>query len=317
MAYPNQPLDGRGVPVGSPYVPGSPGVFYALKGSTNTNTDGSGNTSTASAMALEQSLPLSAQLQNAQAGSANGSTLSMYGMGSILFEVIQTGFTGTVNFEGAGPNGNYDPLSVAQLGTTTIATTVVGSTTTATHLYELSNASGLQTVRARTSSVSAGNVTVNAYALPVPAGARVVNANSIQSGTWTVQPGNTPNTTAWIIQPVAGTTNGSTASHTMSAASTNATSLKASAGLLYGFCISNANAAARYFKLYNKASTPTVGSDTPVTTVQVPANGTVIRAYPVGMTFGTGIAWAATTGIADSDTGAVGLNDLSIDIDYK
>lgn len=138
-----------------------------------------------------------------------------------------------------------------------------------------------------------------------------------QSGTWTVQPGNTANTTAWLTQPVAGTTGGSTSSHTMSAASTNATSLKASAGLLYGFSISNANTSARYFKLYNKASAPTVGTDTPVSTIQVPGSATVIRAYPVGLVFGTGIAWATTTGIADSDTGAVGANDLSIDLDYK
>src|SRR5450755_1148057 len=118
------------------------------------------------------------------------------------------------------------------------------------------------------------------------------------------------------VTPQATTTGGSTPSHTMSAASTNATSLKASAGLLYGFCISNANAAARYFKLYNKASAPTVGTDTPVTTVQVPANGTVIRAYPVGMTFSTGIAWAATGLITNADTTAIAANDLSIDIDY-
>jgi hypothetical protein len=143
------------------------------------------------------------------------------------------------------------------------------------------------------------------------------NVLSTQSGTWTMQPGNTANTTPWLVQEQAGIAGGSTLSHTMSAASTNATSLKASAGMVYGFCISNANASARYFKLYNKASAPTVGTDTPVTTVQVPGNGTVIRAYPTGAVFGTGIAWAVTTGIANSDTGAVGANDLSIDIDYK
>lgn len=344
MAFGAQPKDSNNIPIGSPYVPGT--GFAALKGSTNTNTDGSTNLSTAAALALEQSLPLSGQLQNAQAGSANGSTLSLYGMGSVLFEVIMTGYTGTVNFEGAGPNANYDPLWVNQFGTNTVALTVTGSTTTATHLYELANASGLQTVRARTSGAAAGTVTVNAYALPFTLGARVTNTNitsiggvvgqaamassfpvviasnqsavpASQSGTWTVQPGNTPNTSAWLTQPVAGTTGGSTPSHTMSGASTNATSLKASAGLVYGLSISNVNASARFFKLYNKASAPTVGTDTPILTLQIPASGTVIRAYPVGLALGTGIAWACTTGIADSDTGSVGANDLSIDIDYK
>lgn len=138
-----------------------------------------------------------------------------------------------------------------------------------------------------------------------------------QSGTWTIQPGNTPNTSAWLTQPVAGTTGGSTPSHAISAASTNATSVKASAGTLYGITVSNTNAAARFFKLYDKASAPTVGTDTPKSTIQVPPNSTVARAYPVGMAFALGIAYAATTGIADTDTGSIGASDLSMDVDYK
>jgi hypothetical protein len=120
-----------------------------------------------------------------------------------------------------------------------------------------------------------------------------------------------------FTQPVVGTSGGSTPSHTMSAASTNATSLKASAGQVCGLSISNANASARFFKLYNKASAPTVGTDVPVLTLGVPGNGTVIRVYPFGLALGTGIAWACTGGIADADTTAIGANDCSIDIDYK
>jgi len=113
----------------------------------------------------------------------------------------------------------------------------------------------------------------------------------------------------------ASTSGGTTPSHTISAASTNATSLKASAGHVYGFIVSNTNAAARFFKIYNKASAPTVGTDTPVVTVHLPPNSTVIRVYPKGLALGTGIAWALTTGIANSDTGSVGT-DISVDIDY-
>lgn len=163
------------------------------------------------------------------------------------------------------------------------------------------------------------------------AGKLLTSVAVTQSGTWTVQPGNTANTTAWkvdgsaVTQPVSGTvtsnpaaatTGGSTPYHTISAASTNATSLKASAGTLYGLSISNSNAAARFFKLYNKASAPTVGTDTPIRTIQLPGNATVITAFPMGLNFSTGIAWALTTGIADADTGAVGT-DISVDLDYK
>ncbi len=49
----------------------------------------------------------------------------------------------------------------------------------------------------------------------------------------------------------------------LSAASTNATSLKASAGTLFALYAVNLNAAMRYVKFYDKASAPTVGTDVP------------------------------------------------------
>lgn len=101
----------------------------------------------------------------------------------------------------------------------------------------------------------------------------------------------------------------------VSAASTNATSLKASAGTLYALVVTNTNAAVRYLKFYNKASSPTVGSDTPVLTFAIPGNtagaGFAINFDP-GVHFGTGIAYAITTGAADSDTGAVAANEILV-----
>jgi hypothetical protein len=96
---------------------------------------------------------------------------------------------------------------------------------------------------------------------------------------------------------------------TTSAASTNATSVKASAGTLFEFTVSNPTATAAYFKLYNKASAPTVGTDIPVATYRVAATGsagdTVIP--PIGANgkrFTTGIAWALTAAAAATDTAA-------------
>ena len=114
-------------------------------------------------------------LQNAQAGNANGTPLALLGNASIIFTVNMSGFTGTVNFECTEDNTNYDPLQTQQEGTNVITTTVTGSTTTAIHLYEASVA-GLQSVRARTSGVSAGTVTVTAHAIPQTDAARTLNA---------------------------------------------------------------------------------------------------------------------------------------------
>jgi len=94
-----------------------------------------------------------------------------------------------------------------------------------------------------------------------------------------------------------------------SAASTNATVVKSSPG--YGFVVHgyNANAAARYLKLYNKASAPTVGNDVPILTFYLPANDAFD--FDLASTrFTVGIAMAVTTGSPDADTGAVTGGDI-------
>jgi len=101
------------------------------------------------------------------------------------------------------------------------------------------------------------------------------------------------------------------------AASTNATSAKASAGRLYAIQGYNAAAAVRYLKLYDKASAPTVGTDTPVKTLALPPGVGFAFDFPLGYSFATGIAFALTTGSADADTGALTAGDvLGLNLDY-
>ena len=106
-------------------------------------------------------------------------------------------------------------------------------------------------------------------------------------------------------------------SHTISAATTNATSVKASAGTVNMISVSNIATSKRYVKFYNKASAPTVGTDTPVWTIMVPPGETHdIACGPAGMRFASGIAFATTVLITVADTTAVGLNDLAVCINY-
>ena len=116
------------------------------------------------------------------------------------------------------------------------------------------------------------------------------------------------------------TAGGLSTSRVISAASTNATSVKGSAGQVYGIYAHNINAAARYLKLYNKASAPTVGSDTPLLTLPIPGNAAgagFVLAQAIGIEFATGIALALTTGVADADTGAVAANEITVNLLYK
>ena len=101
------------------------------------------------------------------------------------------------------------------------------------------------------------------------------------------------------------------------AASTNATVAKASAGDLFRVTGFNANAAARYLKIYNKATAPTVGTDTPVWTEYLPAQARFELSFPKGYYLSAGISYALTTGGADSDTGVLTAGDvLSLNLAY-
>lgn len=102
------------------------------------------------------------------------------------------------------------------------------------------------------------------------------------------------------------------------AATTNATSVKASVGWLFAVTVYNTTAAVKYLKLYNKASAPTVGTDTPVLTYAIPPNGQLAISRPFPDYFSTGIAYALTGGAADSDTTALAAGDVvGLNLEYR
>lgn len=104
---------------------------------------------------------------------------------------------------------------------------------------------------------------------------------------------------------------GSAVAKIQAAGSTNATSVKAAEGRVYGWSLTNTSAALKYVKLYNKAAAPTVGTDVPVLTIGLPATSTVTVALPFGIAFRTGIAYAITGVSTDADTTAVTANDVT------
>jgi len=100
--------------------------------------------------------------------------------------------------------------------------------------------------------------------------------------------------------------------------------VKASAGTIYGIIFTNTSSSTRWLKLYNAtAAGTTVGATTPQLTIGLPgtAGGSDITgSIPIpegGIAFTTAISAAATTGIADADTGAPGANEVSINILYR
>ena len=101
------------------------------------------------------------------------------------------------------------------------------------------------------------------------------------------------------------------------AGSTNATSIKGSAGQVYQIIACNTSAAIKYVKFYNKATAPTVGTDTPTLVLGIPPTSTqsfLQNDYPLSFT--TGIAMATTGLGTDADATAVTANDLMITVMY-
>lgn len=102
------------------------------------------------------------------------------------------------------------------------------------------------------------------------------------------------------------------------AADTNATSAKASAGVLYSVKGYNAAVTVRYLKFYNKATAPTVGTDTPVLTIALPPQAAFALDWPIGRYFATGIAYGMVTGSADNSTAALTAGDvLGLNVEYR
>jgi len=95
-----------------------------------------------------------------------------------------------------------------------------------------------------------------------------------------------------------------------STASTNASSIKTSPGSLYEISVFNPTAAVIYLKLYNKTTTPTVGTDVPLAVIPVPVNGQVTIEYGVGKRFSNGIALATTLGPLSTDVAAIAVGAL-------
>lgn len=104
--------------------------------------------------------------------------------------------------------------------------------------------------------------------------------------------------------------------HINSAASTNSKQVQKNRGTVYSLDCFNAGGAAAYVKLYNKATAPVVGTNTPVMVLAVPAAGNARLKLDYPAMFNLGIGIAITGAAADSDTTAVAANQVKATLVY-
>lgn len=105
--------------------------------------------------------------------------------------------------------------------------------------------------------------------------------------------------------------------HLVTAATTNPTSIKASAGRLRSVHVFNKSDAPVYVKFHNTAGAPTAGAGVALT-VGVQAGASRDFVLPGGgRAFDTGIAMTVVAGIADANNTAVAADDAVIEVSYE
>lgn len=234
---------------------------------------------------------------------ATGQTVQANCVDANFAVIAVTGtFSLTLAFEVSLDGSNWFPVQATRVDSATIETS--SGAITAARAWEVSVA-GFAFVRARCTAYTSGTGAV-AIALS-SAGADPAPAVSLASGS---------NLAADVgMQYRANATGAALIRHIVSAASTNATSVKASAGRVVGWSLANTTASWRFVKLHNTASTPTAGSGV-VQTIAIPPNGLASWTSAVGIAFTTGIGLTIVTGAADTDATAVAANDVVGDLFY-
>ena len=231
-----------------------------------------------------------------------------------------TGTFSTVNctFEGsleASGDTNWFAVQAVRTNANTIETTTGNLSAQPAYAWELSvNALARLRVRAtaRTSGTQSWRFKLGTYATePIPA-AQISGTQPV-SGTVTANAGATTNLIGDVgFQLRANATGAASTHHIVSAATTNVAQIKATAGRVVGWCLSNTTASWVYVKLHNIASA-TAGAAV-VRTIGIPPNGKAECGIPVGLAFTTAISRSIVTGAADADATAVTLNAVVGDI---
>jgi hypothetical protein len=230
-----------------------------------------------------------------------GSAVEIDTEGKSLAVVQVTGtWTGTLSLQVTVSSDVW--VTVGSATFANAATRGVGTTITANGIYQF-DVSGYTSVRVTATAAMTGtaNMLLNATSFALTNG---LGTPAILSGTASIGD---------VGGSVRSTSGGlSTPNRLVSAAAgNNATLVKATAGRVYKITGYNAATALRFLKLYNKATAPVVGTDTPVDMFALlPSKDFGIDFEILGRSFTTGIGFGLSTGAADADTGALVAGDI-------
>lgn len=241
-------------------------------------------------------------------------------------QVVSTGTGGTFIFEQSNDGANWIALPVFNAALVTGVPTTAAITATASQIiYTFPVRCVFLRLRIAT-TITGGSIRAFSRLSTEPwtAAAQLVASNvaanlaATVSGTVTANIG-TGSIAAGTnaigdvgIQVRANATGAASIHHIVAAATTNVAQIKATAGRVLGWSLSNTTASWRYVKLHNVASA-TAGAAVAMT-IGIPPNGTVTHEVPAGIGFATAISRSIVTGAADADATATGAADVVGDI---
>lgn len=237
--------------------------------------------------------------------------------GSLVAYVSGTFTTANCIFEGSldstnGTDGTWFGIQAARTNANTVEATTGNLSAAPAYGWKIGT-NGMNWVRVRATAIASGTqnwqLAPSATAIDPTPGVAAHAVTSTAVAAPTVVAGQ-------FYQSVSPTLNqGPTLlkAKVISAASTNSTLVLTGVRRLVGGILVNNNAAIRYFKIYEKATAPTVGTDIPTTLIPLPPNQPVNVAAAIGncaLNIALGLGYGITAGSADGDTTAVGAGDV-------
>jgi hypothetical protein len=224
---------------------------------------------------------------------------------NVMMHMVATSLVGhNCTFEGSidsttGTDGAWFVIQAVRSNANTIETTTGVLAATPAYSWELS-VNGLAFMRVRATAHTSGTalwkIQRGSYATePIPAvQVSATQPVSVAAGVSAI--GDVG------IQVRANATGAASTHHIVSAATTNVAQIKATAGRVLGYCLSNTTASWQYVKFHNLASA-TAGAAVQMT-VGIPPNGKAECGIPAGIAFTTAISRSIVTGAADADATA-------------
>lgn len=165
----------------------------------------------------------------------------------VAIQINSQGTSSTVTFQGSNDNTNWASLTLADQ-TNSLGAAATSTTAASNKIWH--GPLSCRYFRLNVTGISAGTTAGVIEFFAMSATQHSLSANAIQSGTWTVQPGNTANTTAWLI-----TDRGTTGTTSQPATSTTVATLQASNAARKELVIVNNSGVVLYIKYGSTATT--------------------------------------------------------------